>query len=65
MKSWQTTAAGIATAAIIILQQFVNAVDSDEQTVFSLSAVVAALTTLYGFIVARDNNKSSESVGAK
>ena len=65
MKSWKTTTAGIAAGLAIIATNLVALLDNDPATVFSIEAVFAALGVMGIGIFARDNNVSSESVGAK
>lgn len=64
-KSWQTTAAGVITALIAILSAVGAIIDGDPATNPNWEMTVAAVTTAIGLILARDNNKTSESVGAK
>lgn len=67
-KSWKTTVAGICAAVGIIAPQVAAALDNDPATVVSWEVVIGAIITaasLFGLgAVARDNDKSSESVGA-
>lgn len=65
MKSWKTTVLGVIAGLSLILPQIAAALDSDPATVFSLEAVIAGLGAMGIGIAARDNNKSSEQVGAK
>jgi len=64
MKSWKTTAAGILAAALVIGEQLLYAIDPYPETLFDANIVIAQLAVLYGFWNARDNDKSSERVGA-
>lgn len=63
--SWKTTAFGILSALGIIATQVSYLLDADPATVFSLEAVFAALGVIGIGFFARDNNVSSEQVGAK
>jgi hypothetical protein len=63
--SWKTTAAGIVAALSIILHQANCYLDTDPQTVFDLSQVIAAFGMLWMGISARDNNVTSEKAKAK
>src|SRR5688500_20255917 len=65
MKSWQTTLAGIAAIVAAIANAIVAQFDSDPMTVPDWPLVVAAIAAGIGLIRARDNDKSSEDVGAK
>ena len=64
--SWKTTLCGvlgIVAAAITLLA--IPVLDSDPATVANWGAFTATLTTATGLFFARDNDKSSEDVGAK
>ena len=64
--SWKTTLCGvlgIVAAAITLL--VVPTLDSDPATMANWGAFTATLTTATGLLFARDNDKSSEDVGAK
>ena len=65
MKSWKTTVLGIIAGISLILVQLTNLLDDNPETMFQLSQVFAGLAALGIGIFARDNNKTSESVGAK
>ena len=64
-KSWKTTAAGIAAIVAAVALAISHQFDTDPATVADWSAVIAALTAGVGLVLARDNDKSSEKVGAK
>ncbi len=64
MKSWKTTLAGIAALIAAIALAIAHQFDSDPATVADWSAVIAAITAGVGLLLARDNDKSSEDVGA-
>ncbi len=63
MKSWKTTLLGI----LVLIGAFVSGAmatfDSDPTTVIDMGEIIAAITGL-GLFAARDNDKSSEDVGA-
>lgn len=61
MGSWKTTLAGISTL-ISIVAHVLNALV--EGTAIDTTVVVTGLTTGVGLLFARDNNKTSEEVGA-
>lgn len=66
MKSWKTTLCGMLslTAAAITLVA-VPILDDDPATVPQWGAFVAAIAAAVGLILARDNDKTSEDVGAR
>ena len=63
--SWKTTSAGVLAGIAIIATQVSYVLDADPATVFSLEAVFGALGMIGIGFFARDNNVSSEQVGAK
>lgn len=63
--SWKTTTAGIVAALSILLHQANAYLDTDPQTAFDISQVVAAFGMLWMGISARDNNVTSEQAKAK
>jgi hypothetical protein len=66
MKSWKTTLCGIlgaVAAAITLVAQ--PLLDSDPNTVPQWGTFLAAAAAAMGLVLARDNDKSSEDVGAK
>lgn len=66
MKSWKTTVCGILAAlAGGITLVAIPILDNDPATVANWGAFGAALAAAVGLLFARDNDKSSESVGAK
>ena len=65
MKSWKTTAAGIAALIAAIALAVAHQFDSDPTTAADWSAVIAALTAGVGLVLARDNDRTSEEAGAK
>jgi hypothetical protein len=65
MKSWKTSAAGIA-AIVAALATAVGALfDADPLTMPDWGAVAAAVMAGIGLIAARDNGVTSEQAGAK
>jgi len=64
VKSWQTTLAGIAAFLAVFFNQITAQFDSDPATIADWNLVVGAAAVAIGLILARDNNKSSEKVGA-
>lgn len=63
--SWKTTAIGILGGIVILANQAIAFLDTDPETVFSFGQVAAALGMFGIGIFSRDNDKSSEEVGAK
>jgi len=65
MKSKETTIAGVFTGLALIFGQMANLLDKDPGTTVEYTVIVAAVGMIVGFWRSRDDNKSSESVGAK
>ena len=65
MKSWKTTLAGIGTILTAIGFALTAQFDSDPLTVVNWTTTIAAFMAGIGLITARDNNRTSEDVGAK
>lgn len=65
MKSWKTTVMGIATILSIISGLAIAFLDGNAATNPDWTTAIAGITTAFGLIFARDNDKSSETVGAK
>ena len=63
--SWTTTTAGIVAALSILLHQATAYLDTDPQTVFDISQVIAAIGMLWLGLSARDNDVTSEQAKAK
>jgi len=61
-KSWKTTAVGVVTGVVILGKQVLNLLNGEP---VSLEMIAAGCTALGLGVFARDNNKSSEDVGAK
>lgn len=64
-KSWKTMAMGVFTIISTIAGAAVLLLDGDPLTNPNWASVSAAITAGVGLLAARDNNKSSEDVGAK
>lgn len=64
MRSWKTTAAGIAAAIAAAASAVSKLLDADPMTNPDWAVVGAALMAAFGLFVARDNDKRSEDVGA-
>ena len=64
MKSWHTTLAGIGAILSAIGAALTAQFDADPATVAQWATLVPAIIAGVGLILARDNNKRSESVGA-
>ena len=65
MKSWKTTVAGICAILAAVAGALAAELDGDPATTANWTAVIAAVVAGLGLIAARDNDKSSEDVGAK
>ena len=64
--SWKTTACGILAAlAAGITLVAIPVLDGDPATTANWGAFGATLAAAVGLLFARDNNRTSESVGAK
>jgi uncharacterized membrane protein len=64
--SWKTSLAGVLSVVVAIITFVANPLlDADPATVPQWGPVLAAVTAAVGLLFARDNDKSSEDVGAK
>lgn len=63
-KSWKTTAAGIIAFAMLVLGEVQKGIDDDPTTKVNYTAIVEAASILWLGLSSRDNNVSSEQVGA-
>lgn len=63
--SWKTSAAGIGAILVAVGSALTAMFDADPATIPDWGAVVAAVIAGIGLLAARDNNVSSEAVGAK
>jgi len=64
-KSKETTLAGLFTGLALIAGELAKQFDGDPATNMEITTIVAAIGMIIAFWRARDNNKTSESVGAK
>lgn len=64
MKSWKTTLAGIAAIVAAVATAVSAQFDNDPATLPDWTMVIAMITAGVGLVLARDNDKSSEQVGA-
>lgn len=64
-SSWKTTVAGVATALGVVATAVGQYFDADPLTNPDWKVVGLALVAAWGLISARDNDKSSEQVGAQ
>jgi hypothetical protein len=62
--SWKTTGVGVAAFVGALGYALVALWDGDVETVPNWEVVVGAFVGMVGLIFARDNDKSSEDVGA-
>ena len=65
MKSWKTTAFGVGAILTAIIAALTAQFDADPLTVVNWTTTFAAIMAGIGLINARDNNRTSEEVGAK
>lgn len=65
MKSWKTTAAGVAAIVVAIGNAVIVSLDNNPATVVDFGTLYAAILAGVGLLAARDNNVSSEEAGAK
>lgn len=65
MKSWKTTACGILTIIAAVSPALKAMIDGDHATNPDWSLVAPLVTAGIAAIFARDNDKTSENVGAK
>jgi uncharacterized membrane protein YhiD involved in acid resistance len=64
-NSWKTSAAGIGAILVALGSALSATFDADPVTVPDWGALVAAIIAGVGLLAARDDDKSSEEVGAK
>jgi uncharacterized membrane protein YhiD involved in acid resistance len=64
-KSWKTSAAGVGAILVALGSALSATFDADPVTVPDWGALVAAIIAGVGLLAARDNDKSSEEVGAR
>lgn len=65
MNSWKTTILGIIAGLMLLLPQIAAVLDDDPLTNPSYETIIAALSLVGVGVSARDNNQTSEQVGAK
>jgi len=64
MKSWKTTLAGIAAIVAAVGTAVSAQFDNDPATVPDWTMGIGMITAGVGLVLARDNDKTSEQVGA-
>lgn len=64
LTSWKTTVAGVGAALTVIGAALKAFFDGDPSTNVDWAVTIPALLASIGLIFARDNDKSSEEVGA-
>lgn len=64
-SSWKTTVTGIAALLTVIGGAATALLDGNPATNPDWTLLIAAVTTAFGLIFARDNKVTSEDVGAK
>jgi uncharacterized protein YwgA len=63
--SWKTASAGIVTALVAVIGFVSTWVETGQQpNIAATTAMVSAVVTAIGLLVARDNDKTSREVGA-
>ncbi len=63
--SWKTTILGVGTILATVGNFVVYNLDADPLTNMPIGVLIAGVTAGVGLIMARDNDKKSEQVGAK
>lgn len=63
-KSWKTTACGILGGLALLIPSALALLDDDPLTKLNLTQCLEGLALMGLGVAARDNNKSSEAVGA-
>lgn len=64
MKSWKTTLAGAAAVVAAVATAVSAQFDNNPATVPDWTLVIGMITAGVGLMFARDNDKTSEQVGA-
>ena len=64
-RSWKTSAAGIGAILVALGTVIAAQFDGNPATVPDYGALVAAIIAGGGLLFSRDNDKTSEDVGAK
>lgn len=65
MKSWKTSCAGLGAIVVALCAALSARLDGDPATTPDWKALGAQVVLAIGLLAARDNNKTSEQVGAK
>ena len=64
--SWKTSASGISAIVIAVFTLIVQPLtDNDPATIPDYNVAITAILAGVGLITARDNDKTSEEIGAK
>lgn len=63
--SWKTTVLGVGTILGTVGNFIVYNLDADPNTDMPIGILISGVTAGVGLIMARDNDKKSEDVGAK
>lgn len=63
-RSWKTTAAGTG-AILVAVGGALTAIGADKDVATAIATAIPAIFAGIGLLAARDNDKSSEQVGAK
>ena len=64
-KSWKTSMAGISVILIAVGGAIKSLTDNDPTTTIDIAALSAAFLAGFGLLFARDDNKSSKTIGIK
>jgi hypothetical protein len=64
-RSWKTTGAGLAAIMTVVGAALTQLTDGNPATNPDWSIVLPAVASGFGLMFARDNDKSSEEVGAQ
>lgn len=64
-KSWKTSMAGISVILIAVGSAIKALTDNDPATTLDYAALSAAFLAGFGLMFARDDNKSSKTIGIK
>lgn len=64
-KNWKTTTVGVLQFLGVLITALIAQLDGVETTTPDWNLVVASAVALFGFLLARDADKSSEDSGVK